>query len=429
MATTYRPTASADQSGLHLPLPWLWRQVASFEMLFALYFFSNRFQPLLPELPIDSTLVFAALSIPAGAWIIHKEGLYTRGLPMLAAMLVFLLWVVITFSWSPGRSLATYSIAYMGTFDMLNLGIGAFVLASRRDRAVRFLLLLLGFSLFFAVYGIAIVVIYGSFRRLFGVFEAERMYLNWGYGVTAGGIVAFCMALYSRPGSMRQVGAAILFGIIGYFLLVSSARGPFLAVAVACMVPFVIAWPLARRGRIHVEVSLVVGAIGVICAVAYLSFLIASGQTFHTLDRFSKLLAESESTTLVQGPNRFRYWAAAWAFWLESPVVGNGVGSFSRMFWDREVQGAHPHNIVLELLTHYGLVGFGLFALVIWLAVRHISVARLREDRLMLCVFLLFTARLTAAMWNTELPNQEELFLFMGMLMLRPPPEVPTRRH
>jgi hypothetical protein len=92
------------------------------------------------------------------------------------------------------------------------------------------------------------------------------------------------------------------------------------------------------------------------------------------------------------------------------------------LFLGREVQGTHPHNIVLELLAMYGVAGFCLFAALAWSGLRHAAPRRLARDPLLACVLLLFAQRLLAALYNSELPNQQPLFFFLGLLALRPPP-------
>jgi O-antigen ligase len=248
------------------------------------------------------------------------------------------------------------------------------------------------------------------------------MYLNWGYGASSGAVVAFCVTTYARFGSRAQLVGAGSFCVILVFLLVSSGRGPLLSVALVCLLPLLSGLDLSDRRRVGAKVSVLAAAALVVLGSGYVAYLFASGQGVASLDRFAKLFAEAENPGLIQGPNRFRYWAAALQFWYQAPLVGHGAGAFSTLFLGREVQGTHPHNIVLELLAMYGVAGFCLFALFVWSGVRHASARRLARDPLLACVLLLFAQRLLAALYNSELPNQQPLFFFLGLLALRPPP-------
>ena len=78
-------------------------------------------------------------------------------------------------------------------------------------------------------------------------------------------------------------------------------------------------------------------------------YLVLSGQATGTLSRFGKLFEEAQDPELLQGANRFEYFAAAFKFWMQSPIFGNGVGSFSTMFIGMEVPGTHAHNIILDI--------------------------------------------------------------------------------
>jgi O-antigen ligase len=407
----------------------LLRHLLSFEMVFALYLYSNRFEPVLPPLPFDTTPLFAGLTVAGIGYLVATGGIYTRGLPVVVAGLAFVAWVALSATWSPSRVLASYTVTYLATFNLMCVAAGALVVARSRERVVRLLVLVTLFSLLLAVWGIAIYLAYGSFRFAFAELglEAGRMYLNWGYGASSGAVVAFCVTTYARFGSRAQLLGAATFCVILVFLLVSSGRGPLLSVALVCLALLLLGGlDLSDRRRLGARVSVLAAAALVAAATGYVAYLVASGQSVATLDRFAKLMAEAENPDLIQGPNRFRYWAAALQLWYQAPLVGHGAGSFSMLFISREVQGTHPHNIVLELLAMYGVAGFCLFALFVWSGVRYAPLRRLARDPLLVCVLLLFAQRLVAALYNSELPNQQPLFFFLALLAL-PPPAPPPR--
>lgn len=421
-----RPMPPRPSRGPVVPVAFvrpLLRHLLSFEMVFALYLYSNRFQPVLPPLPFDSTVLFAGLTVAGIAYALATTGIHTRGLPVVIAGVAFVAWVALSTTWSPSRVLASYTVTYLSTFNLMCLAAGALVVARSRERVVRLLVLVTLFSLVLAVWGIGIFLAYGSFRFAFAESgpEAGRMYLNWGYGVSSGAVIAFCVTTYARFGSRAQLLGAASFCVILGFLLVSSGRGPLLSVALVCLVPLLSGLDLSDR-RVGARVSVLAAAALVAAGTAYVGYLFASGQGVASLDRFVKLFAEAENPSLIQGPNRFRYWAAALQYWYQAPLVGHGAGAFSTLFLGREVQGTHPHNVVLELLALYGVAGFCLFALFVWTGVRHASARRLARDPLLACVLLLFAQRLLAALYNSELPNQQPLFFFLGLLALAPPP-------
>ena len=61
-----------------------------------------------------------------------------------------------------------------------------------------------------------------------------------------------------------------------------------------------------------------------------------------------------------QMSSRYPYYEKALSLFFEKPFFGSGVGGFS---YFSEV-GIYPHNIFLELLTEYGVIGISLFILI-----------------------------------------------------------------
>ena len=58
------------------------------------------------------------------------------------------------------------------------------------------------------------------------------------------------------------------------------------------------------------------------------------------------------------------YMIAAIHYWSDSPftmMFGNGLFSFSTLLKGAYVPGTHPHNLVLNILTQFGLIGLLLY--------------------------------------------------------------------
>lgn len=409
----------------------------SFETVFALYFYSNQLKLFFPPFPVDETVVLGALSMPIGLAIILREGIYLRGLTIVAAGLLLFTWAALGWGWSPSRSLAYQKLSYLFTFNLWCLVAGALIIAASRERTARFLAFLLILSMIIVGFGLHIYLAYGTFR-FFGGFAfgaVARAYLSWGYVAANGAIIAFALVIFSRLLGLGQLVAAGLFAMAVTFLLVGSGRGPLLSVVAACLVALAAGLPQFRHGRIDVPRWQLIGLVVVGLGAAYVIYLAMTGTSFGTFGRFMKLLEEARNPDVVEGPNRFVYYAKAIEYWLRAPIIGNGLASFSLLYAGFEAPGAHPHNIVLEMLSDLGLIGLALLLLFFWSGLRLLSRARLRVDGLLLCVLMLFTGRLLAAMISVEISGQQELFLFLGLLALRPlpqpgrPPDAPRALH
>jgi O-antigen ligase len=396
------------------------RHLASFEMVFALYLCSNQLKLLFPPMPADETVVLAALSMPIGLAIILREGIYLRGLTIVAAGLLLFGWAALSWGWSPSRTLAKQTLSYLFTFDLWCLVTGALIIAPSRERARRLLALLLIAAVGIAAYGMFIFLVHGDFR-FFVIFEGvKRAYLSWGYLVANGAIIAFALSIFSPAFSLRQAAAGLLLALCIAFLLVGSGRGPLIAVVLACLVALAAGLPQIRRHRIWVPKWQLIALAVLIGGGGYVAYLASTGTSFHTFNRLAKLLEQMQNPDVVQGANRFDYFATAIEMWQRSPIIGNGIASFSLLYQGFERAGSYPHNIVLEVLSELGVVGLALLLLCIAAGVSQIRRAQLRHDPLLLCVVMLFAAQLLAAMVKSNIAGQEGLFLFLGLLALRP---------
>ena len=395
----------------------------SFEALFALFLYSNNVKPFLPRLPFDETVALMAASAPLAAWILWRRGLRREGVVVVAAGLLFFGWLATTMLWSPGRTLALRAVAFNLTFNLYCLIVGALVLAGDRARIRRFLLFLVVVGLVLAGNGLWIYVEHGTFRY-YRPFMFTRYYLTWTYPVVSASAVALVLALTAPAGSARQLLGLALTFVFGAFLLVGGARGPLLGLVVCLLVPLLVVAPRVERGRFLVPKIQILAFLLVTGAGAYVAYLLATGQMTATLSRFYSLLNYLQSQGTALRHERLSYWSSALTFWSQAPLLGNGIGSFSSLYvpGGGEVAGTHPHNILLEILAETGLVGLALFVLLLLVAAQGVRRARLREDPLYLCVWMLFASLLLIrAMLSDDLAYQWELFLAIGLLSLAPP--------
>ena len=393
--------------------------IFSFEMIVVLYIYSNVFQVLLPKLPIDSTVIFFLLSIGCGSLIMLREGVYLRGLHLVMAYLPYLFWAFLSITWTLSRTMVFDNLKLLATVDLWMLILGGMIIANKRERVVRLMALIAMMALVVALVGIGIYIKYGSFK--YAAWGVGRVYNEWGRGVTNGAVIILVLFLRSRFASLRQLVLGGLLGICTLFILVSSSRSALVSLAVPALLFMAInAAPPGRRGFSLSRAQILLLLMGVL-AVTGLGLLITSGFQIDTVQRLMKVLDQADNTDMVLQANRFDYYMAAIEFFFQSPLIGNGVRSFSIMLRGFEMDGAEPHNIFLELLCDTGLVGFVLFLLLLLQAFRPISLNRLRADPLLLCATMLFTARFTVAMFGQDLAFQNLLFFTLALLAMRPP--------
>jgi O-antigen ligase len=394
--------------------------LCSFENVFMLFFFSNAFQVVLPKLPIDTTVLFFVASIGVGGIIILREGIYLPGLLVVAAVLPWLALTNASAMWTPSRTMVWQYLELVDTVNVWCLIAGALIVAHKRERMLRFMKLMIAFSLIIAIMGIHIYLTYGSFKFA-GWEDAGRVYNNWGRAVANGAVILTLLALRSRLLSLQQLVTGALLGVCVFFIMISSSRSALLSVATPCIIYFAVVFAPAGRSGLHMRPGALLLPLALAGVVIVVTALIGSGYRVDSVSRMGKVFAQADDPDMVTGANRFAYYAAAVRLIIQSPIIGHGVRSFAPLYKNNEVEGTHPHNVFLEILNDTGFVGLILFLFFLYVACRNLRLRRLRSDPMLLAAAMLFVSRFTAVQFGADLQNQQEIFVFVGLLALRAP--------
>lgn len=422
---TSQPSRVSQPLGSLRRVQWLAHHLLSFETFFLLFLYGIQIRPLLPPIPGNEAFVFGTITIVMGCWIILRDGLYLRGLPIVMMGLLLIAWMALAMGWTPSRVFARENLRFLLTVDLWALFAGACIIAGSRERVVRLLLMIMGLALVLSVYGIYIDVVHGSFRfyQYLGAGEdwSGSAYIAWGYIVANGAVVALALAIFSKVGGAKQLVAGLALGICGYFLLIATGRGPLLALLLAGLLVAVIQAPRVGPGRLEIAQTQIV-ALGLLAlAMAYIGYLYATGQTAGAIHRFLGLFSEADDPLLRAGANRFDYFAFAYQLWLKAPLLGQGLSSFAIIYGaGSEVQGTYPHDAILQILAEFGLVGLLFFSLFIAAGLRHYGLARLRRDPLSLLVVMLFITILVQTMVTGDFTKSYRFFFVVGLLAMRP---------
>jgi len=89
----------------------------------------------------------------------------------------------------------------------------------------------------------------------------------------------------------------------------------------------------------------------------YNEVLIKLGYNSYALSKFTSSLTKLDLHVLFSG--RMEIWTKALNMIRESPLIGHGLGSFQARY------GFYSHNIILDILIFYGLLGFLIFGFLI----------------------------------------------------------------
>ena len=149
----------------------------------------------------------------------------------------------------------------------------------------------------------------------------------------------------------HQFMALSLFALALYPVLIVGGRSPLIGVAIASS--FYLLQNLIIKKRL-------VGTLLYLC-IANLFFLMLLDYVEYAPLGIKRLLWLNNDK-VVQSSMRFDLWMDAVIVWLISPqtvLFGSGPQSFPFMSGFNE-PGMYPHNIILELLSEYGLIGLSL---------------------------------------------------------------------
>ncbi|MDX6751920.1 O-antigen ligase family protein [Geminicoccaceae bacterium 1502E] len=387
----------------------------SFETLFVLFLFAGRFKadPRFAWVPLDITLLFFLASLAVGVTVVWRERIYLPGLRLVMLFTAFVLWACLTYAWTPGPLYGFAKLQMLLSLSIWSLMGAALVIANRRIRVVRFLVLLTVFAILIAMDWLSFYGI-GHFTEL--GFIKSGGYLGAGVVFGAGAIVAFTVLIYAPPLTLRWIAAGLVFALLAFTLFIIGGRSPIIALVVAMLLPMAVHVRFTRRGPMMHRSQLLVLLV-ILAAAGGIAWTVASGELTWTLMRFGFLFsrgAEDSSTA-----PRLAYFAFALDGWAKAPLFGHGLGSFGIMFLGFDFR-TYPHNIFLEAMFENGTVGFLLLTACFVVAMRRLEVGRLRREPVLLCSLMLLVSSLLFAVMSGAVAEERFLWTSLGLLLVRP---------
>lgn len=388
----------------------------SFEGAFLVFLFAGAYKadPNLAWFPVDMTVFFFVVSLLAGFVIICREGIFMPGLAVAAAACLFVGWAVLTSAWTPGIDYAQEKLGKLTTLTLWSVIATAMVVAGRPERIRRFLLLLLILGTAASLNGIF------QYATAAQAFSAAFRLENYGgqarlFGMAA--LVALVMWLRFNPLSPKGLASLVALAISVYGLLITGGRGPALATLAAMMLPLALGIQVVK-GRLLVS-RFVVAAVVLLALAAVILAEVAmpSPESFRTVQRFNVLLTEEGGGGSAAG--RMEFWQQTIRLWFEQPLVGHGNGSWPIIYFGVDVK-RHPHNVILEVLAEYGLIGLLLLLLMALAACSQVTVQRLREEPYLMCAAMLAMSAFLSAMTSSDLTENRQLFAMVGLLAMLP---------
>ncbi|MXP41624.1 hypothetical protein GRI75_08210 [Altererythrobacter soli] len=216
------------------------------------------------------------------------------------------------------------------------------------DRVVR--AQLVGFLVFFALLGGFVAT---TAHPVVGAFDLPAFgNIRW-FGYYAAAVIGLCAMRILQRDKIALLAAAVAFAVAFW----TGARGVVAAVVVGFAVCAVLL-PRFRSSRLWLLLGLV-GLSGLALSFGLAAFLPIDDQGPARMARFGS-------------SGRMELWQATVSKVLERPLFGWGEGQFVHRWGSMSV--AQPHNIILQLLYVWGIVGASFCAaLALWLAPRFLK--------------------------------------------------------
>lgn len=398
----------------------------SFEALLLLYMFAGFYKgdPRFAWIPVDATALFFALSVVVGSFIIVVNPIYKKGLPVVFAMICLVVWFLVTLTWSPSRIYGPDKVFFMATLELWAVIAGALIIAPDPARIRRLLSLTLLLSLWVGLEALMVYVETGHTQISVG----SANYLMLGRICGFGLVVALAGWLYGRGRATRALCLGMVFGL-GAVLMVSGARGPLLATALALLLPLAIGVRLTTRSIRYSRTMVSVIMLLLAVAGSVILYTAITERMPGTFQRFERLVAGAGGELRGSEAVRIEHYKTAFDLWSQAPLLGHGVGSWP-LLTGRPDDRYFPHNMFLEVLVEAGLVGLVFLGALFATAFRAFSLERLRRDPQALCATMLFASALLNAMLSGDIADNRVVFMWMGLLALfalaRPVAAAPT---
>lgn len=330
---------------LHLMFVW------ALTLLEVQFFLSNAIaQPFiyLVYLGYPPMVLFMALKAPA---IIATSKRWVWYPPMLVLLLV----AIATLPIAENKNIAKMSVLYFLNYYGLALATTMYVRSARV--AMPIVLLLFGQFAWFAMFA--------GMRGLIPWHPTLANYDGFGAVMVQGAGLCFWFGVAARSRKTKL----FLFALAGYCVLgvvASFARAAFL-----CLVALV-GWVWIRSPRKALT--------GASIAVAGVMVIVAASLMFEPGFFWNEIMsAFEEGTETGTGQQRWEVWKIAFRVWIQHPILGVGGGNVGAWaathFRYGELEafpnpgvlyGHNPHNVYIQVLSEFGLVGIGALAWALW---------------------------------------------------------------
>ena len=361
-------------------------------IVYLLFLLSGRIKVFLSflgfDFPVDLTLILAlllVLNIAQEIVICRKISFCMNSFMALFFLLLFYGWLITTLIWTPSETFSQKK----GFYFSLNLLAFIYPIIISKFNYYKFIKWLL-------IFGVVLGVINMSYFYLYLIKLIDYAHYNRVSGEYIGiglllGINIIILLFTGKETFFRRKHSIAILLISVLLLVLSVARGSLiftiLVILLYCIINFGKKLIVKRRVNRNVFFFIAVIFIAIIGAGIYFNQLLNLAINRY-VQLFNSFFFGEYSASYNLRTEYFKFAFENITNNMSVLFFGNGVGSFGCILKGYDIE-LYPHNLVLELLFEFGLVGLVLFAGFTWFSVRN---AKLNFFLLYILIFYLLNS-------------------------------------
>jgi O-antigen ligase len=319
-----------------------------------------------PYSPVDITVVLAALNAVQVVYVLVRRDFGSRSTAGIVLWILLACLLVAGILYAPDQQLAIDRVLQFWALTFIPI-LPAALRVGADPRYVR--------QLLWAVFGIGLLTV---ILGVFALSSSDRLVVLGGNTISAGRAALFVPIIglafvLPRAGPVVRVATILLVPVAAVVSVASGSRGPLLMLLLIAGFSIVrgflagraINWGLVRAISIIALISIPVAVL------AAPELPGSSLQRFALFGDFvnGALSGEATASGDTSSGARVRLFDGAIRIFLDRPIVGAGPGGFEALsgHYLGPFADQYPHNSLLQVAAEFGIVGLGLFAVLVGL--------------------------------------------------------------
>lgn len=382
--------------------------VISAESFFALFLFASYLKSFFPN-TIDLTIVFLVLSFVAAVVRLFKNpNLHKSWLLPITLFFLFIALALVSLLYSPSTYYANEKIIKLIGMTGWSF-IGAFLIFRDKKSLKKFMDASLVITFFLSAF-----FLYEFATNPYGIVGTEN-YLPKARIAGISALLFLTRFLFSEKRSKRSSIISLAGFLITFSVLVSTgARTPIFSILIIILI---MSFGLVKIGKgktIYYTKTIIPFIFLVFISILSLIYLYSAGFLETSIRRITLLLGNDGYSTGRY--ERYEIALKSWSDSLTNFIGGEGIGSFAIIYKGIDTTD-YPHNIFVELIAEFGVLGLllvvSLLLVAVWRFYSNKTNDLLYKQVLLLTIFIFINANIAG-----DINDNRMLFSFVAVMTL-----------